>query len=142
MQVVLASMVSAVLFLIGCIHLYWLFGGRKGFSIAIPTRSNTNSPLFKPGRFGVAAVTLIFWAAAVSLLMFVEVFPPIGPSWLPRFAAWSLAVVFLLRAIGECRAVGIFKSIRDTPFARLDSLIYSPLCLLLSGLTFWMLLLA
>lgn len=142
MQMVLAYMVGAVLFLVGCVHLYWLFGGRGGFAIAVPTRNDTKQPFFRPRRFEIAAVTLIFWAAAVLLLMYAEIIPAIGPSWLPMFTGWSLAVVFLLRAIGEFRALGFFKSIRNTPFARMDTLIYSPLCLILCGLTTWMMAIA
>lgn len=139
MQMALAYLVGASLFLVGCIHLYWLFGGRRGFAIAVPTRGGvTKQPFFRPRRFEIAAVILIFWAAAALLLMFVEVIPTIGPAWLPSFAGWSLAVVLLLRAIGEFRVIGFFKSIRNTPFARMDTLIYSPLCLSLCGLTIWM----
>lgn len=138
MQSLLASIVGAVLFLIGCIHLYWLFGGRGGFSIAVPTKNHSESPLFIPGRIETAAVMIIFWAAAALLLIQAKIIPAVGPSWLPAFAGWTLAVVFLLRAVGEFRAIGFFKKIRNTPFARMDSLFYSPLCLLLSCLTTWM----
>ncbi len=64
MQVVLAAIVGLVLFLVGCIHVYWLLGGRGGFAIAVPTRSNTKQPFFKPRRPEIAAVILIFWGAA------------------------------------------------------------------------------
>lgn len=138
MDILLASLVSAVLFIIGCIHVYWLFGGRGGFLIAVPTRTDTKAPFFKPGRIEIAAVILIFWAASALLLMEAGVIPVIGPSWLPSFAGWSLAVVFLLRAVGEFKTLGFFKSIRNTHFARMDTLYYSPLCLLLCGLTTWM----
>ena len=33
-----------------------------------------------------------------------------------------------LRAIGDFRYVGFFNRVRDTGFARLDTLAYSPLC--------------
>lgn len=138
MQEVLACLVSGVLFLIGCVHLYWLFGGRGGFAIAVPTGSDTNKPLFKPRKQGIAAVILLFWAAAALLLMLAEVIPTVGPTWLPRFTGWTLAVVLLLRAVGEFRAIGFFKSNRATPFAKMDTRIYSPLCLALSAMTFWM----
>jgi hypothetical protein len=42
--------------------------------------------------------------------------------------AWLIAAVFALRAIGDFRYVGFFKRIRDSRFARLDTLAYSPLC--------------
>jgi hypothetical protein len=39
-----------------------------------------------------------------------------------------------LRAIGDFRYVGFFKRIRDSKFARLDTLAYSPLCAALAVL--------
>lgn len=142
MQVVLAAIVGLVLFLVGCIHVYWLLGGRGGFAIAVPTRSGTKQPLFKPRRPEIAAVILIFLGAAAFLLMYADIIPIIGPSWLPAFTGWAIAVVFLLRAVGEFRAVGFFKSIRNTPFGRMDTIFYSPLCLVLCGLTTWIMAIA
>jgi hypothetical protein len=40
---------------------------------------------------------------------------------------WLTAAVFALRAIGDFRYVGFFKRIRDSRFARIDTLAYSPL---------------
>lgn len=142
MQVVLAAIVVLVLFLVGCIHVYWLLGGRGGFVIAVPTRSDTKQPFFKPRRLEIAAVILIFWGVSALLLMYADIIPTIGPSWLPAFTGWVLAVVFLLRAVGEFRAIGFFKSIRNTPFGRMDTIFYSPLCLVLCGLTTWMMAIA
>jgi hypothetical protein len=116
MQVVLAAIVGLVLFLVGCIHVYWLLGGRGGFAIAVPTRIDTKQPLFKPRRPEIAAVILIFWGAAALLLMFADIIPTIGPSWLPAFTGWAIAVVFLLRAVGEFRAVGFFQEHSEYPF--------------------------
>ena len=42
------------------------------------------------------------------------------------------ALVFLLRAIGDFKYVGIFKTIKHSTFAQNDSKWYSPLCLFLS----------
>jgi hypothetical protein len=51
-----------------------------------------------------------------------------------QIAAWLIAAVFALRAIGDFRYVGFFKRIRDSKFARLDTLAYSPLCAALAVL--------
>ncbi|MGO4549089.1 DUF3995 domain-containing protein [Paenibacillus sp. 2TAB23] len=142
MQIILAGIVSSVLLIVGGIHLYWLFGGRSGFAIAVPTKSENKQPFFRPGPIEIAAVIILFWAASILLLIHVEIIPSIGPAWLPAFAGWSLAVVFLIRAIGEFNMLGFFKSIKHTPFARMDTIVYSPLCLLLSGITFWMMAIA
>jgi hypothetical protein len=38
-----------------------------------------------------------------------------------------------LRTIGDFRLVGVFKRVRGTRFARLDSIAFAPLCLLLAA---------
>ena len=53
-----------------------------------------------------------------------------------RWLAWlsyALAAGLLARAVGEFKYVGFFKRVRGSRFARLDTLLYSPLCLLLSA---------
>jgi hypothetical protein len=42
------------------------------------------------------------------------------------------ALIFVLRAIGNLRTFGFFKTITGTPFAEWDTWLYSPLCLLLA----------
>ena len=45
---------------------------------------------------------------------------------------WGLALVFMLRAVGNLRTFGFFKKIAGTPFSRWDTWLYSPLCLLIA----------
>jgi Protein of unknown function (DUF3995) len=47
---------------------------------------------------------------------------------------WGLSLVFLLRAFGNFTTFGFFKTVTGTPFARLDTWLYSPLCLVLAAL--------
>ncbi|MEL6844116.1 MAG: DUF3995 domain-containing protein, partial [Bacteroidota bacterium] len=59
---------------------------------------------------------------------------PFGWQW----AQWGLIAItgiFALRAIGEFKYVGLFKRIKGTAFAKNDSRIYTPLCLLISTLS-------
>ena len=44
-----------------------------------------------------------------------------------------LAFVFAARAIGDFGLVGFFKTRGDGAFARLDTWVYSPLCLILAA---------
>ena len=44
-----------------------------------------------------------------------------------KIATWLIAAAFALRAIGDFRYVGFFKRIRDSRFAHLDTIAYSPL---------------
>ena len=124
-----------ILLLAAAIHVYWAAGGKAGKAAAVPTAEGR--ALIKPSAFGTAMVAagLCVMAALVALR--------IGWLRLPGFAsdnmvvevaAWLIAAVFALRAIGDFRYVGFFKRIRDSKFARLDTLAYSPLCAALAVL--------
>ena len=39
-----------------------------------------------------------------------------------------------LRAVGDFRMVGFWKTVRDTPFARWDTRLFSPLCVAIAAL--------
>ena len=56
---------------------------------------------------------------------------------LPRdVLAWlcyALALGLIARAIGEFKYVGFFKKVRGSEFARTDTLLYSPLCLMMAA---------
>jgi len=113
------------------LHCYWLVGGRMGILAAIPEVDG--KPAFLPSAtatfvvaFGLALCALLL--AAASGLVSLPV-PHSVLSWFTR----ALALVLLLRAIGDFRLVGFFKRIRGSRFARLDTVLYSPLCLALSA---------
>jgi hypothetical protein len=49
-----------------------------------------------------------------------------------RYFTWGdlvISVIFLIRAVGDFKYIGFFKRIQETPFAKMDSKFYSPLCL-------------
>jgi len=97
---------------------------------AVP--SVDGKPLFVPSTratLAVGVVLLLFAGLVAATGRLVEV----GAS--PRPLSWlllALALGLLARAIGEFKYVGFFKRIRGSRFARLDTWIYSPLCLLLA----------
>lgn len=127
---IIAGSLIAVFAGLSLIHIYWLVGGRVGQLVAIPEMDG--KPVFEPSApatLGVAmglALCALLIAATAGLLTL-----PLSQTllaWLTR----ALAVVLLLRAIGDFRLVGFFKRIRHTHFARLDTTVYSPLCLVLA----------
>jgi hypothetical protein len=54
------------------------------------------------------------------------------PSVVLSGLSYALALGLLARAVGEFKYVGFFKSVRGSRFATLDTLVYSPLCILLA----------
>ncbi len=46
----------------------------------------------------------------------------------------DLAAIFVLRAVGDFHYVGFFKRVRGSVFARRDTWVFSPLCVVLAVL--------
>lgn len=120
-----------IFFTLALLHFYWAAGGRWGFDIALP-KDNEGNKLMQPGAiaslivgFGLLLMSLFYldinWSCDNAIFTFVK-----------SYAGWAIAGIFLLRAIGDFRIVGLFKKIRHTDFGKMDSKFYSPLCLLIS----------
>jgi len=124
------ALASVLAFLSG-LHTYWALGGRWGRGAAIPQVDGR--PAFTPSRFATLLVALGLAAAAVLPLVRTGAFPFAVPAWLSQWSAVFLALIFLLRAVGDFRLVGFFKRVRGTPFAIWDTRLFSPLCLLLAA---------
>lgn len=130
---IIAGLLIAVFAGLSLIHVYWLFGGRVGQLAAIPELDGR--PVFQPSAMATMATLVVaiglalcafLIAATAGILML-----PLSQTvlvWLTR----ALAVVLFVRAVGDFRLVGFFKCIRHTRFARLDTAVYSPLCLVLA----------
>jgi hypothetical protein len=112
------------------LHVYWAGGGSAGAVAALPERNG--EPIFRPGPASTLVVAGLLALAAMLVLAHAGRGPAAAlPRWIITFGAPVAAVVLLARAIGDFRYVGFFKQVRDTRFARLDTLIYSPVALLL-----------
>ena len=128
----ITTVFSITLFLIftalGAFHFYWLFGGKWGLEKVIPTKNNQmNTPSIpKFATLIVAVVLLLFGLAYLvkSRLLNFEI-----PNWIIYYGYWIIPSIFMLRAIGDFKYVGIFKKIKDTEFAKADSKWFVPLCL-------------
>ncbi|WP_425250890.1 DUF3995 domain-containing protein [Geothrix mesophila] len=124
-----AVLASTLLFLAG-LHIYWAAGGSWGKRNAVP--ETNGKPAFIPSRLSTIAVALaLAIAAGVAILrgyFLLSSFPGSPAHW----ASIAIGLVFLLRAIGEFRLIGFFKRDRATSFARWDTWLFSPLCLLIA----------
>ena len=118
---------AAVLVLLSAIHVYWAFGGELGTAAVVPTVDG--KPRLTPSTGATLIVALLLATAACLVLGGVLEWDPRA---LFRIGSAGVGVVLLSRAIGGRRYSGFFKRVRDTPFARRDTFVYSPLCLLLA----------
>jgi len=112
--------------LLGAVHLFWAIGGQWGLSKAIPQKGG--QALFR-ATFGI---TLLLGAMFLSFAWMLAAYQGFVQWDVPRAGLrWGLLTtlaLFLARMIGEFNYVGVFKRVKGTPFARLDDLLYTPLC--------------
>ena len=130
MNTTIAFSLIAVFLCLSLLHFYWLLGGRVGLLAAIPEIGG--KPAFEPSAIATLTVAIGLALCALLIAATAGVLPlPLHGAVL-AWATRVLALALLLRAIGDFRLVGFFKRIRDTRFARLDTVAYSPLCLALA----------
>jgi hypothetical protein len=121
---------AAVLALLGAIHVYWAAGGTAGCAVAVPERDG--QPLFQPSPAATPGVAGALLGAACLVLARLGLVRSVVSECWTRRGVWLLAGVFVLRAMGDFHYVGLFKRVRTTAFARWDTWLYTPLCLLLA----------
>jgi len=126
----LAFALAVVFALLALVHVYWALGGQAGWRGGVPEIDGR--PAFTPSTLATAAVALVLLLCAVLVAVAGGLVQLGLPSGLTRWLAFALALVLLLRAVGDFRLVGFFKRVRGSRFARLDSAFYSPLCLALA----------
>lgn len=136
MSVGIGCVIATVLCLLSAIHVYLALGRRGSFAAAIPEVSGR--PALRPSPFTTFGVALALLLAAVIVATRAGLWnvPPV-PALLARWGTWTVAAVFLARAIGDFRLIGFAKRVRGTRFARWDTRLYSPLCAALGLAMLW-----
>ena len=131
----IALIVTGVFVALSAVHVYWALGGGAGKLAAVPELDNR--PAFVPSAASTFAVAIALALCAVlvaaSAGLIVAKVPAVSVTWL----AYLLALALIARAVGDFRLIGFFKLVRGTRFARLDSAVYAPLCLVLGAAVFY-----
>jgi hypothetical protein len=122
----------AILGALAVLHFAWATGRGPSLVGVVPTESGR--PLFRPGPLACIAVGSALLVAALLCAVRASWLLPGLPGWLSQTGVAGVALAFALRAIGDFRRVGFSKRFRDGEFARRDTWLYSPLCVLISGL--------
>ncbi|MEK4912945.1 DUF3995 domain-containing protein [Bacillus sp. FSL E2-8887] len=119
-----------ILFLVSFLHVYWAFGGKWATNSVIPTKAGEKA--FTPGTGMTLFIALLLSMAAMILLQQANIVHSALPIVFVQMGSWVCMVVFFIRVIGEFHYFGIFKRKKDTQFARMDTVLYVPLCAFLS----------
>jgi len=130
MNTSLATIVSLVFVALAFWHFVMAFQPMSGESAAVP--SVNGRPLFVPSRKATVAVAVVLLVFAALVAATAGIVPLGLPSVVLSWLSYALALGLLGRAIGEFKYVGFFKRVRASKFAKLDTFVYSPLCLLLA----------
>lgn len=117
--------------MLAAIHFYWALGGDWGFAHALPT-TEQGERVLNPTKLESALVGLGLTAFGLFYLIKSGFISVHLPHWIEQLGGWIIPAIFLLRAIGDFKYAGFFKSIRQTDFGTLDTMFYSPLCLLIA----------
>lgn len=126
-----------ILLILSLIHFYWSFGGKRGRDAAVPSNS-TGSNLFNPGFLSTIFVALGLLSFALYVLIKINLLHIHLPQWMLKYGLIAIALIFILRAIGDFRYIGFFATVKasdglgkPSQFAIMDKKYYSPLCLLI-----------
>lgn len=131
----LANIGILIFAILGLWHLYWAFGGTLAKEVAIPEIEG--KPAFLPSTTATAAVGIVLLSFTFLLAATAGVVTAPVSGKILKWLCLALSFILFARAIGEFRLVGFFKRVRNTRFAKLDTLVYSPLCLFLSFIVFF-----
>jgi hypothetical protein len=123
---------SLILLFLSALHFYWASGGKWGIAASIPTTTD-GKMIFHPGVFATIVVGIGLFCFAAIMAANLGLFNLWISAKYVRSLVLLIAVIFLLRAVGDFKFVGFTKKVADTPFAINDTKIYSPLCLFIGS---------
>ena len=130
----LGTVAVPILALLSALHFYWAFGGTRGLALAMPFDGERF--VWRADPIGLGGFAFFMLVSALLLAGRLGWLGTLEPRALFEWGSWAVAVVFLLRAIGDFRYIGFGKKVWDTRFARLDTFAYSPLSLLIAAAAF------
>ncbi len=131
----LAQGVVGTFLSISLLHLYWAAGGKRGSDAVIPRVPGPvpgqSRPAFQIPALATLLVALALLLVALLVCLRVGLFLPSVSHPALQWVISAIALLIFARAIGDSELMGFFKQERGSRFARLDTLFYCPLCLVL-----------
>ncbi|WP_190809359.1 DUF3995 domain-containing protein [Flagellimonas sp. S3867] len=124
---VLAILISIVLIILAILHFFWALFGIKEPGAVVPTALGSNQ-VKTPNKIMAALVGVILLGFAFVFINKIINYVAFG--WL-RYVSIGIGIIFIVRAFGDFKYVGFFKTAKNSKFSALDTRYYSPLCLLM-----------
>lgn len=134
------AIILAIIFtILAIIHFNWTIGGTWGYEQALPTNEQ-GERILNPRKIDCFIVGVALLILAILYLSHLDIISIELPHWINITQLWAVPIIFILRAMGEFKYVGFFKKVKHTTFGRMDTLLFSPLCLVIALLGAWVLL--
>ncbi len=127
---VLAILLSIVLIFLAVLHFYWALFGIKDPEAVLPTMVESNT-VKTPGKIAAVLVGIVLLCFAFVFINKVVAY--VDYPWL-KYVSLGIGFIFMVRALGDFKYVGFFKTAKNSKFSALDTRYYSPLCLLMGVL--------
>lgn len=132
---IIPVIINTVIFLLlSMLHFYWAFGGVLWYNDVLPTSSNG---LHRMNPSTTAGLIIAFGLLLLALITVGNqgLFDRYIKRKYFRYGTLIIAIIFFLRAIGDFRFIGFFKTVKSTRFGINDTQIFSPLCLFITLLS-------
>ena len=130
-MLILSILIFTIMLTAALIHFYWAFGGQYGL--------RSSGPSLEDGKNFIPSRWLIFTVSCLLLSLSFLALQLVNPMSLLEdhihFFGYGIALIFIIRAVGDFKYVGLFKTIYNSSFAQLDTRYFSPLILIL-GISF------
>ena len=111
-------------------HVYWALGGLYGKPATFARADGKH--VFAPSALATLLVGIGLAGCAALSAATAGLIPSPLSGHAHGSLSFALAAALMLRAIGDFKLVGFFKPAADDSFARLDKLVYSPICFALA----------
>jgi len=128
-MIVLSILLSLIFLVLAIVHLNWAIGNTWGLSHALPTKAD-GELVMNPGTFATLAVAL--GLLLCTFFYFINPEPGNPNNWIFDWGRLLIPIAFLLRAIGDFRYVGLFKKVKNTKFGKMDSKLFTPICVVIA----------
>ncbi len=125
---------TSIFLLLSILHFYWAIGGQLWSADVLPTNSS-GLKIMNPSIMGTLIIAIGLLLLALITIGNKGLFDKYINRKYFRYGTLVIAIVFFLRAIGDFKFVGFFKTITQTGFAINDTQIFSPLCLFVALLS-------
>lgn len=135
MVITLGGILTLIFLILSILHFYWAVGGKWGFRKALPTNAKGVTVLNpKVIDSVIVGLGLLFFACFYASK--TAIIQNYFWNWLLIYGGWVIPSIFLLRSVGDFKYVGLFKKVKSTGFAKLDTQYFIPLCLIIAFLGF------